>query len=161
MGHASTAGRDFLQAARREYPPAFFRKGVTGIRAKRVRPPLLYPATSRFAYGPLTATNIAEHKMVEMKMIRSTSLATGLKRVAAAGTLLGLVAIGTAVAPTPANAWWRGGGYGWCCGVGIYVPPVVIAPPVYVAPGPAYAAPQRVWSRPHWENGYWVQGHWG
>ena len=101
-------------------------------------------------------------------MIRSPSHATGLKHLAAAGTLLGLVAVGTAVAPAPANAWWRGGGYGWCCGVGIYVPPVVIAPPVYApapvyyAPPPAYAAPpQRVWIQPHWENGYWVQGHWG
>ena len=72
-------------------------------------------------------------------MTRSGSRTTGLKRLAACGALLGLVAIGTTAAPKPAEAWWAhgggwGGGYyhggGWCCGVGIglYVPPVVIAP---------------------------------
>jgi len=106
-----------------------------------------------------------------MKMTSSASLTTGLRRLAGAGALLGLVAIGTAAAPTPANAWWRGGG--WCCGVGIYVPPIVVAPapvyvpppvytpaPVYYAPAPVYAVPQRVWIPAHWRNGYWVPGHW-
>jgi len=107
-------------------------------------------------------------------MIRSASLVTGAKRLAAAGALLGLVAVGTVAAPQPANAWWAHG-YGWCCGVGIYVPPVVVAPPpvyapapayygpapTYYAPGPAYSAPpQRAWIPGHWESGYWVNGHW-
>ena len=112
-------------------------------------------------------------------MTRSASLATGLRRLAASGALLGLVVIGTTAVPTPANAWWRGGG--WCCGVGIYIPPVVVAPapvyvpppvyapaPAYYAPAPAYYAPdaayatppQRVWIPAHWQNGYWVPGHW-
>ena len=111
-------------------------------------------------------------------MIRSALLSSGLKRVAAAGTLLGLVAIGTAAAPAPAQAWWAhggGGGWwahggGWCCGVGIgvVVPPVVVAPapvyvppPVYYAPAPAYyAPPQQVWVPAHWQGGYWIPGHW-
>jgi len=108
-------------------------------------------------------------------MTGSTSLAAGLKRMAACGALLGLVAIGTTAAPKPAEAWWaHGGGWGyhggWCCGVGvgIYVPPVVVAPapvyappPVYYAPAPAYyAPPQRVWVPAHWQNGYWIPGHW-
>jgi hypothetical protein len=120
-----------------------------------------------------------------MKMTRSSSLTTGLKRLAACGALLGLVAIGTTAAPKPAEAWWAhgggwGGGYyhggGWCCGVGIglYVPPVVVAPapvyvpppvyapaPAYYAPAPAYyAPPQRAWIAGHWQNGYWIAGHW-
>jgi hypothetical protein len=94
-----------------------------------------------------------------------------MKRLASAAALLGLVAIGTAAAPKPANAWWAHGG--WCCSVGVYVPPVVIAPPVVVAPAPVYEAPayygpapayyappQRVWIPAHWHNGYWIRGHW-
>jgi len=84
--------------------------------------------------------------------------------------MLGMAAIGVSAAPQPAHAWWRGGyGGGWCCGVGIVVPPVVVAPPpVYYAPPPAYypapayyaPAPQRVWIPAHWQGGYWVQGYW-
>jgi len=108
-------------------------------------------------------------------MTRSASLTTGWKRLAAGGALLGLVAIGTTAAPKPAEAWWAHGG-GWCCGVGIglYLPPVVVAPapvyvappvyapaPVYYAPPPAYyPPPQRVWIPGHWQNGYWIAGHW-
>ena len=94
-------------------------------------------------------------------MTRSASLATALKRLAAAGGLLGLVAIGATAAPRPANAWW-GHGYGWCCGVGvgIYLPPIVVVPPPVRAPAPVYAAPaQRVWIPAHWQNGHWVPAH--
>jgi hypothetical protein len=81
--------------------------------------------------------------------------------------IAGLAALGVAALPGSAHAWWRGG-----VGVGIYVPPVVVAPPpVYVpapayyppppvAYAPAYAPPARVWIPPHWEGPYWVQGHW-
>jgi hypothetical protein len=95
------------------------------------------------------------------------------RRLAAGVALAGLVAIGVAAKPTPAEAWWRGG---WCCGVGIGVvlPPVVVAPPAYYPPpayyappayypppAPAYyAAPQRAWIPPHWQGGVWVPGHW-
>ena len=100
-------------------------------------------------------------------MTRSASLVTGMKRLAAAGALLGLAAVGTIAAPKPAHAWWSHG-YGWCCGVGIYVPPVIIAPapvyapaPAYYAPPPTYyAPPQRAWIPAHWQGGYWVPGHW-
>ena len=82
------------------------------------------------------------------------------KRVLAASAILGLAFVGIAAAPKPANAWWNHG-YGWCCGVGFYVPPVIVAPPPVYAPPPAYYAPAaRVWIPAHWENGYWVPGHW-
>ena len=77
--------------------------------------------------------------------------------------------------PKPANAWWYHHGY--CCGVGIgvVVPPIVVAPPVYApppayyapppayyAPPPAYyAPPQRVWIPAHWQGGVWIPAHWG
>lgn len=92
-----------------------------------------------------------------------------LKRFGAALALVGLVAIGTTAAPGKAEAWWRGG---WCCGVGIgvVVPPVVVAPapvyaapPVYYAPPPAYyppPPPQSRWIPGHYEGAYWVPGHW-
>jgi hypothetical protein len=69
-------------------------------------------------------------------MTRSAPFAIGLRRLAASGALLGLVAIGTTAAPKPAHAWW-GHGYGWCCGVGlgIYLPPIVVAPPAGLRPG--------------------------
>jgi hypothetical protein len=89
-------------------------------------------------------------------------------KVASVAAILGLAAVGVAGAPHDADAWWRGG-----YGVGIYVPPIVVAPPVvypppvYVAPPVVYAPPpvyvpppRRVWVPPHWEGGYWVQGHW-
>lgn len=88
------------------------------------------------------------------------------KRLGAIGAVAGLAAIGIAAMPGKANAWWRGG-----IGIGIYVPPVVVAPapvyappPVYYAPpAPAYyppPPPRRVWVPAHWEGGYWVAGHW-
>ncbi|MDR3532010.1 MAG: hypothetical protein P4L90_15855 [Rhodopila sp.] len=99
------------------------------------------------------------------------------KRVASVAGVLGLAVLGVAAMPHDAKAWWRGG-----FGVGIVVPPVVVAPapvyvappvvvappPVYVAPPVAYAppppayypAPHRVWVPPHWEGPYWVGGHW-
>lgn len=92
-----------------------------------------------------------------------------LKRFVTAAAMLGLVAIGATAAPQKAEAWWRGG---WCCGVGIgvVVPPVVIAPPpvyapppvAYYPPPPAYYAPppQRHWIPGHYQGGYWVPGHW-
>jgi hypothetical protein len=111
---------------------------------------------------------------MEAMMRFLTSHRVGMRRVMAGCAMLGLAAVGVTAAPQPAHAWWRGG-YGWCCGVGIVVPPVVVAPPVYApapvyapppayygpAPGYAYApGPQRVWIAPHWEGGYWMQGHW-
>jgi hypothetical protein len=88
------------------------------------------------------------------------------KRLGAISAVAGLAALGVAALPGQANAWWRGPGIG----IGIALPPVVIAPaPVYVAP-PAYYAPPpvayypppagQVWVAPHWQNGYWVPGHW-
>ena len=86
------------------------------------------------------------------------------KRILAGAAVLGLVTIGVTAAPKPANAWWHGGV--WCCIVGVYVPPVVVAPPpvyaapVYAPPPPYYAPPARAWIPAHWDNGYWVPGHW-
>ena len=96
------------------------------------------------------------------------------KRIAAVSAVAGLAALGVAAMPTQANAWWRGPGFG----ISLWVPPVVVAPPVYApppvyyAPPPAYYGappaayyaappqPQSVWMPPHWENGAWVAGHW-
>ena len=82
------------------------------------------------------------------------------KRLATGCAVLGLAAVGLAATPKPANAWWYHHGWGW--GVGVYVPPVVVAPaPVYY-PAPAYyAPPSRVWVPAHYEYGYYVPGHWG
>jgi hypothetical protein len=92
-----------------------------------------------------------------------------MKRLGAPAAVIGLVALCVTAMPGKAVAWWRAG---WCCGVGIgvYVPPLVIAPPVYYAPPPvAYApppsyyappSPQRQWVPGHYEGGYWVPGHW-
>jgi hypothetical protein len=88
-----------------------------------------------------------------------------LKRVGSVAVVVGLAAVGVAAMPHNANAWWRGG-----VGVGIWFPPVVVAPPVY-APPPAYyyppppvyypyPPPRRVWVPPHWEGPYWIRGHW-
>ena len=87
------------------------------------------------------------------------------KRLGAISAVAGLAAIGVAAMPGQAQAWWRGPGIG----VGIWVPPVVVAPaPVYVPP-PAYYAPPpvayypppgRAWVPPHWQGPYWVPGHW-
>jgi hypothetical protein len=89
------------------------------------------------------------------------------RRLAGVAGLLALAAIGVAALPDRAEAaWWHGG---WCCsvGLGVLLPPVVVAPPVY-APPPvyypppaAYYPPPRPWIPPHWEGGYWVPGHWG
>ncbi len=86
------------------------------------------------------------------------------RRLGAIGAVAGLAALGVAAMPGQAQAWWRGPGFG----IGIALPPIVVAPPVYApppiyyAPPPAayYPAPQRTWIPPHWENGYWVPGHW-
>ena len=87
------------------------------------------------------------------------------KRLGVVAAVAGLAALGVAAMPGQANAWWRGPGIG----VGIWVPPIVVAPapayvppPVYYAPPPAayYGPAQRVWVPPHWENGYWVPGRW-
>lgn len=92
-------------------------------------------------------------------MTSSTARSSFSKRLAATCAVLSLATIGIAVAPKPANAWWYHGGYGW--GVGVYVPPVVVAPaPVYY-PAPAYyAPPAHVWIPAHYENGYYIPGHW-
>nr|WP_294543763.1 hypothetical protein [uncultured Rhodopila sp.] len=90
-------------------------------------------------------------------------------KLAPAAAVLGLAAAGFAAAPQDARAWWAGG-----YGIGIYVPPMVVAPPVIYPPPPVYVAPpvvyapppvyvpppRRVWVPPHWEGRYWVQGHW-
>jgi hypothetical protein len=126
---------------------------------------------SRYGHRAGTARETGTDNLVEAMMRFLTS--TGARRVMTGCAMLGLAAIGVAAAPQPANAWWRGGG--WCCGVGIVLPPVVVAPPIYApapvyAPPPAYYAPapgyayapgpQRVWIPAHWEGGYWRQGHW-
>ena len=91
-----------------------------------------------------------------------------MKRIGALAAIVGLVTIGVTAMPGKAEAWWRGG---VCCAVGIYVPPVVVAPPVYYgpppvvyAPPPGYYAPpppqQGAWIPGHYEGGYWVPGHW-
>ena len=92
------------------------------------------------------------------------------KRLGVLAAVVGLVAIGVAAMPGKAEAWWRGG---WCCGIGIgvVIPPVVVAPAPYYAPPPVYyappptayyppPAPQRSWVPGHYEGGYWVPGHW-
>jgi hypothetical protein len=94
-----------------------------------------------------------------------------------ATAVIGLSAIGVMAMPHDAKAWWRGG-----IGVGIVVPPVVVAPapyyavpvyappyypppvyaaPRYVPPPVAYVAPRRIWVPSHWQGPYWVPGHWG
>lgn len=96
--------------------------------------------------------------------MRFLSNGIGMRRIMAGCAVVGLATIGVAAAPQPAHAWWRGG-YGWCCSVGIALPPVVVAPAPVYAPPPAYAypsapssygapsyypAPQRVWIPAHW-----------
>ena len=51
-------------------------------------------------------------------------------------------------------------------GYGVYAPPVVVAPPPAYYPPPTYypapayyAPPVRAWIPAHWQNGYWVPGH--
>lgn len=89
------------------------------------------------------------------------------RRLGAIAAVAGLAAVGVASLPHPAEAWWRGP---WCCtvGIGVWVPPVVVAPapvyvppPVYYAPpAVAYASPRRVWVPGHWNGRYWVPAHW-
>lgn len=91
-------------------------------------------------------------------------------RFAAAVAVLGLTGLGVMAAPSPAQAWWAHGGWGWGgLHVGIALPPIVIAPPYYSPPPVAYYPPPPVyyvprpgpvWVRPNWRNGYWVPGHW-
>jgi hypothetical protein len=92
-----------------------------------------------------------------------------VRRLASVAVILGLAAVGVAAAPQDAHAWWRGG-----YGVGVYIPPVVVGPPivyapppvvyarppVVYAPPPGYYAGPRVWIPPHWQGPYWVPGHW-
>ena len=82
------------------------------------------------------------------------------RRLAAALSIASLAGLAIVALPGEAEAWW-------CCRVGIALPPVVVAPPVYApppvyyAPPPAYyAPPQRVWVPPHWQGSVWVPGHW-
>ena len=80
--------------------------------------------------------------------MRFLSNGIGMRRIMAGCAVVGLATIGVAAAPQPAHAWWRGG-YGWCCSVGIALPPVVVAPAPVYAPPPAYAypsAPYLLWS---------------
>lgn len=91
-----------------------------------------------------------------------------LKRIGTMLVVAGVASLGVIALPGKAEAWWRGGW--WCCrvGIGIAVPPVVVAPPayapppVYYAPPPTayYAPPQRFWVPPHWQGNVWVPGHW-
>jgi hypothetical protein len=82
------------------------------------------------------------------------------KRLAAGCAVVGLAAIGLVAMPGQANAWWYN--HGWGYGVGVYVPPVVVAPaPVYYpAPSYYYAPPVRAWIPAHYQNGYYIPGHW-
>ncbi len=83
-----------------------------------------------------------------------------MKRIAATTAVAILSMAGLILSTPEAKAWWRGG---W--GVGVVVPPVIVAPPppVYYAPPPVYyvPAPRRIWIPPHWEGPYFVRGHWG
>jgi hypothetical protein len=85
-------------------------------------------------------------------------------KLASVAAVLGLALVGVAAAPHDALAWWRGG-----YGLGVYGPPVIVAPPPVVYPPPVYIAPppvaylpppRRIWIPPHWEGPYWVPGHW-
>ena len=84
-----------------------------------------------------------------------------LQRLGPVVAIAGLAALGVAAMPHEAKAWWRGG-------VGVFVPPVVVAPPAYYPPPVAYypappyyyGPPRRAWIPPHWEGPYWVRGHW-
>jgi hypothetical protein len=92
----------------------------------------------------------------------------------AAGALL--IALGVAVLPGHAQAYWvwRGGVRVWIPAPAVVVappPPVVyyappprpvyVAPPVVYAPPPAVVVvPRRIWVPAHWRGGYWVPGHW-
>jgi hypothetical protein len=89
------------------------------------------------------------------------------KRLGAVLGIASLAAVGIAAWPGKAEAWWARGG--WCCGVGIgiTVPPLVVAPPVYAPPPDYYPPPVayypppgRYWVPGHWQGGYWVPGHW-
>jgi len=92
------------------------------------------------------------------------------RRLGVIAAVAGMAMVGVASLPRPAEAWWRGP---WCCGIGIgvFVPPVVVAPaPVYAyAPPPVYYGPpsvayapppRRVWVPGHWNGPYWVPAHW-
>ena len=89
---------------------------------------------------------------------------TGLKRLSVLAIALPVIGAGL-MAASPAKAWVR-----W--GVGVVVPPVVVAPPppVYYAPPPVYYAPppvayypapvyRPIWVPGRWVRGYWVPGH--
>jgi hypothetical protein len=81
------------------------------------------------------------------------------RKITATCAVLGLAAIGVAADPAEANAWWRNyNGYGY----GVYVPPVVVAPPAayYARPPVYYAPPARMWIPAHYENGYYIPGYW-
>jgi hypothetical protein len=82
------------------------------------------------------------------------------KRIGAIAVIAGLAAVGVAALPHPAEAWWRGG----CCrvGIGLWVPPVVVAPAPVFAPPPVYYAPRPgpIWVPGHWNGPYWVPPHW-
>lgn len=84
------------------------------------------------------------------------------RRLAAVLSIASLTGLAVVALPGKAEAWW-------CCrvGIGIGLPPLVVAPPVYApppvyyAPPPAYyPPPQRVWVPPHWQGTVWVPGHW-
>jgi hypothetical protein len=99
-----------------------------------------------------------------MQTIQRRFAMLSLQRLGAISAVAGLAAFGVAAMPSQAHAWWRGG-----FGIGVWVPPIVVAPapvyaplPAYYAPPPVayYPPPQRVWVPPHWEGGYWVGGHW-
>lgn len=86
------------------------------------------------------------------------------KRLVSAIAVPGLMAVGVTAMSHDAKARWMG--------IEIWVPPVVVAPPVYaplvyanppvadVAPPAAYyPTPRRVWVPPRWEEPYRVRGH--
>jgi hypothetical protein len=101
-----------------------------------------------------------------------------MNRLASIAAVAGLAAVGVAVMPHDAKAWWRGGvGFGVVLppvvvapepvyaapvyAAPVYAPPYYVAPPVVYAPPPAYVAPAgRVWVAPHWQGNVWVAGHW-
>ncbi len=93
-------------------------------------------------------------------MTSSAARKSFTNRLAAGCAIAGLAAVGLIAMPRQANAWWYNHGYGW--GVGVYVPPVVVAPApaYYPAPSYYYGPPTRAWIPAHYVNGYYIPGHW-
>ena len=98
-----------------------------------------------------------------------SSMKNVFKRAAFGAALAACVAV-PVLKPSPAEAWWRGGGWGWHAGWGwhggwgwrpwggVYVG----VPPVAVVGAPVpYAPPYRFIPGHYTPGGYWIAPHWG